>query len=117
MQYSRRCAPHFVVRDVRNPPEANIRTLDAPESGKQRQDERGGGKEYGSIGQEIADKAHKTRREHPSRRSESLIASEPFAKRRVAYQAKADGGDRQPQESARDPLEHQSSQHQPETRP
>src|SRR5258708_5115745 len=53
----------------------------------------------------------------PPGRAKTLIASEAFAKRRMTHQAKADGGDRQAQDPAGDPLEDQRGQHQRETRP
>ena len=87
------------------------------ESGEQRKHQRGSDEEYRAIRQEIGDEAHETGRDHPSRRSEALIAAESFGERGMADQAKADGSNRQPQEAAGDPLKHQSGQHQRETRP
>ena len=95
----------------------DIRRPDAAETGEQRQHQRGSDEEYRAIRQEIGDEAHETGRDHPSRRGEALIASKPFGQRGVADQAKADGSNRQPQEAAGDPLEHQSGQHQRESRP
>ena len=88
-----------------------------PRASEQRKHQRGSDEEYRAIRQEIGDEAHETGREYPSRRGEALITSESLGERCVANQAKADGGNRQPQEAAGDPLEHQSGQHQWETRP
>ena len=95
----------------------DICRLDAAESGEQRKHQRGGGKEYRAIRQEIGDEAHETGRDYPSHRGEALIASESFGERCVADQAKADRGNRQSKEATGDPLEHQRCEHQRETRP
>ena len=95
----------------------DIRGPDAAETGEQREHQRGSDEEYRAIRQEIGNEAHKTGRNHPSRRGEALIAPKPFGKRCVANQAKADRSNRQPQEAASDPLEHQGGQHQRESRP
>jgi hypothetical protein len=95
----------------------DIRRSDAAESGEQRQHQRGGDEEYCAIRKKVGDEAHETGRHNSSSRGEALIASESIAKRGVADQAKANGSNRQPQEAAGDPLEHQSGQHQRERRP
>jgi hypothetical protein len=114
---SRRCARAVMIRGATGAAEVNVRRLNAAESKEQRQNQCGGDQEDRAIRQEITDKAHEAGRQNASRRCETLIASEALAQRSVADEAKADGSDRQPQEPAGDPLEHESGQHQRETRP
>jgi hypothetical protein len=87
---------------------------DAAKSPEQRKHQRGGDKEYRAKRQKISDEAHEN---YASCRGEALIASKSFAECYVANDTKADGNNRQPQEPAGGPLEHQSCQHQWKTRP
>src|SRR6202161_2107304 len=96
-----------MIREARGTAEMDVCGPDAAKSDEQRKHQRGGDEEYRAKRQEVGDEAHEAGRDYASHRGEALIAPESFGERGVADETKANGNDRQPQETTCDSLEHQ----------